>query len=141
MVKYISLCTSLSLGRPSFASKDRRPLFGEGILSSNGSVWAYQKKIIAPELYMDKVKYSSGVLLDQVHTSMEIQPFKRSVLKGMVNSMVDSTTIVLRTWENSVDNEEGVADIRVDEDLRRVSADIISRACLEAAIPKEKTYS
>ena len=62
MVKYISLCTSLSLGRPSFASKDRRPLFGEGILSSNGSVWAYQKKIIAPELYMDKVKVFSCYL-------------------------------------------------------------------------------
>ncbi|KAJ9680493.1 hypothetical protein PVL29_019730 [Vitis rotundifolia] len=113
MVKHISLSTSLSLGRPSFASKERRPLFGEGILSSSGSIWAYQKKIIAPELYMDKVK-------------------------GMVNSMVDSTTIVLRTWENSVDNEEGVADIRVDEDLRRVSADIISRACFGSSYSQGK---
>ena len=67
-----------------------------------------------------------------------IQPFKRSVLKGMVNSMVDSTTIVLRTWENSVDNEEGVADIRVDEDLRRVSADIISRACFGSSYSQGK---
>ena len=56
MVKEISLCTSLSLGKPSYLSKDRGPLLGQGILSSDGSIWAHQRKIIAPELYIDKVK-------------------------------------------------------------------------------------
>ena len=56
MVKKISLCTSLSLGKPSYLSKDRGPLLGQGILSSNGAIWAHQRKIIAPELYIDKVK-------------------------------------------------------------------------------------
>ena len=56
MVKKISLCTSLSLGKPSYLSKDRGPLLGQGILSSNGPIWAHQRKIIAPELYIDKVK-------------------------------------------------------------------------------------
>ena len=56
MVKHISLCTSLSLGKPSFLAKERKALFGSGILTSSGANWAYQKKIIAPELHMDKVK-------------------------------------------------------------------------------------
>lgn len=56
MVKEISLCTSLNLGKPSYLSKDRGPLLGLGIISANGPMWAHQKKIIAPELYPDKAK-------------------------------------------------------------------------------------
>ncbi|XP_062175417.1 cytochrome P450 714C2-like [Alnus glutinosa] len=104
MVKEISLCTSLSLGKPSYLSKDRGPLLGRGILSSSGPIWAHQRKTIAPELYIDKVK-------------------------GMVNLMLDSTSSMLRTWESRVENEGGVVDIKIDEDLRSLSADILSRAC------------
>jgi hypothetical protein len=49
--------------------------------------------------------------------------------KGMVNLMLDSTTSMLRTWETRVENEGGVVDIKIDEDLRSLSADILSRAC------------
>lgn len=56
MAKEISLSTSLSLGKPSYLSKDLGPLMGQGILSSSGQIWAHQRKIIAPELYLDKVK-------------------------------------------------------------------------------------
>ena len=56
MVKEISLCTSLSLGKPSYLSKDRGPLLGQSIFSANGLFWSHQRKIIAPEFYMDKVK-------------------------------------------------------------------------------------
>ncbi|XP_075646980.1 cytochrome P450 714C2-like [Castanea sativa] len=104
VVKEISLCTSLSLGKPSYLSKDRGPLLGQGILSSNGAIWAHQRKIIAPELYIDKVK-------------------------GMVNLMVDSTISMLRSWESRIENEGGIADIKISEDLRSLSADIISKAC------------
>ncbi|WKA05295.1 hypothetical protein VitviT2T_023270 [Vitis vinifera] len=113
MVKHISLCTSLSLGKPSFLAKERKALFGSGILTSSGANWAYQKKIIAPELYMDKVK-------------------------GMVKLMVDSTTSLLRSWESRIEKEEGFADIRVDEDLRSLSADIISRACFGSSYSQGK---
>lgn len=56
MVKEISLNTSLTLGKPAYLSKDFRPLLGRGILSSSGPIWAHQRKTIAPELYMEKVK-------------------------------------------------------------------------------------
>ena len=58
VVKEISICTSLDLGKPSYQYKERGPLLGHGILTSNGAPWAHQRKILAPELYMEKVKVS-----------------------------------------------------------------------------------
>ena len=56
MVKEISMSTSLSLGKPDHLWKDRGPLLGLGILSASGPTWVFQRKIIAPQLYHDKVK-------------------------------------------------------------------------------------
>lgn len=56
ILKEMSLCMSLDLGKPSFLIKERGPLFGRGVISSNGSIWAHQRKIISPEFYLDKVK-------------------------------------------------------------------------------------
>lgn len=58
MVKEISMCTSLSLGRPTYMSKDLKPILGQGIISSSGQTWSHQRKIISPEFYFDKVKVS-----------------------------------------------------------------------------------
>ncbi|XVE76812.1 hypothetical protein DITRI_Ditri13aG0010200 [Diplodiscus trichospermus] len=104
MVKEINLCTSLSLGKPSFLSKNLGPLLGDGIPTSSGQLWDQHRKIIAPELYLDKVK-------------------------GMVNLMVESTNLMIQSWEKQVQGKEGMEEIEVDQDLRSLSADIISRAC------------
>ncbi|KAG2672066.1 hypothetical protein I3843_13G021300 [Carya illinoinensis] len=104
MVKDIGLCTSLNLGKPSYITKERGALVGQGIASSSGPLWAHQRKIIAPEFYMDKVK-------------------------GMMSLMVDCTTSMLRAWEIRIENEGGIADIKIDKDLRTLSGDVISRAC------------
>jgi cytochrome P450 len=56
VVKEISICTSLDFGKPSYQSKERGTLLGQGILTSNGATWAHQRKILAPQLYMNKVK-------------------------------------------------------------------------------------
>lgn len=55
-VKEMNVCTSLDLGKPSYQARERGPLLGQGILTSNGAKWAHQRKILAPELYMEKVK-------------------------------------------------------------------------------------
>ncbi|WJX76130.1 hypothetical protein P8452_59581 [Trifolium repens] len=104
MVKEIILNTSLNLGKPSYLSKDMRPLLGQGMVSSSGHIWAHQRKIIAPELYLDKVK-------------------------AMVDQIVDSTNIMIRSWESRIERDGVVSKIKVDEDLRSLSADIIARAC------------
>lgn len=56
VVKEISICSSLDFGKPSYQRKDCGPLLGLGILTSNGALWAHQRKILAPEFYMDKFK-------------------------------------------------------------------------------------
>ncbi|RVX22968.1 Cytochrome P450 714C2 [Vitis vinifera] len=58
LVREITTCTSLDLEKPSYQHKERGPSLGQGILTSNGAIWAYHRKILAPELYMDKVKKS-----------------------------------------------------------------------------------
>lgn len=47
----------------------------------------------------------------------------------MVKLMVYATTFTLESWENKIENGGGSADIKVDDDMRSLSADIISRAC------------
>lgn len=56
MVREITTCTSLDLGKPTYQARERGSLLGNGILTSNGPFWAHQRKILAPELYMEKVK-------------------------------------------------------------------------------------
>lgn len=46
LVKEISTGTSLDLGRPKYYQKELSPLLGQGILSSNGAIWALQRKIM-----------------------------------------------------------------------------------------------
>lgn len=52
------------------------------------------------------------------------------LLQGMVNIMVESTSSMVRSWETKIKREKGeIAEIKIDEDLKNLSADIISRAC------------
>ncbi|KAK0592429.1 hypothetical protein LWI29_018932 [Acer saccharum] len=111
LVKEMNQSITLDLGKPTFLTKTLAPMLGNGIVRSNGPVWAHQRKIVAPEFFMDKVK-------------------------GMMGLMVESTQPMLRKWEESM--VEGRADIRVDGDLREVSADVISRACFGSSYSKGK---
>ena len=54
-VREMTTCTSLDLGKHSYQVKGGS-LLGQGILTSNGPSWAHQRKVMAPELYMEKVK-------------------------------------------------------------------------------------
>ncbi|XP_038989736.1 cytochrome P450 714C2-like isoform X2 [Phoenix dactylifera] len=117
LVKEISLCKSLDLGRPSYMQKERGALFGRGILASNGAVWAHQRKIIAPEFFMDKVKH-------------------------MVDLIVEATIPFLESWDSLLESEGGTREIVVDEDLRSFSADVISRASFGSSYAKgEEIFS
>ncbi|XP_074566270.1 cytochrome P450 714B3-like [Curcuma longa] len=112
-VKEISLCSSSDLGKASYLKKTHEPLFGQGILKSNGESWSHQRKIIAPEFFSDKVK-------------------------GMVDLMVDSATPLLTSWRETVELSGGTAEIKIDEHLRRYSADVISRTCFGSNYAKGK---
>ncbi|BAT12443.1 Os11g0119700 [Oryza sativa Japonica Group] len=104
MVKELANCKSLDLGKPCYLQKERGALLGMGILTSNGDLWVHQRKVIAPELFMERVK-------------------------GMVNLMMEAAMSMLNSWKNEVEDRGGSAEIVVDEFLRTFSADVISRAC------------
>ncbi|XP_010922815.1 cytochrome P450 714C2 [Elaeis guineensis] len=117
LVKEISICKSFDLGKPSYMQKERGALFGEGIITSNGAVWAHQRKIIAPEFFMDKIKH-------------------------MVNVIVEATIPFLESWESLLKSEGGTREIVVDEDLRSFSADVLSRAFFGSSYAKgEEIFS
>ncbi|KAF8364932.1 hypothetical protein HHK36_033085 [Tetracentron sinense] len=102
VVKAIKVNASLDLGKPAYLQKDRGALLGKGIITTNGAMWIHQRKTIAPELYMDKVK-------------------------GMLNLMLESGSTLVKSWESRIENEGGLSDIRVDEDVRRYTSYIISK--------------
>lgn len=65
LVKEMNQCITFGLGKPSYITKRLAPLLGNGILRSNGHFWAQQRKIVAPEFFMDKVKvgYTLGDII------------------------------------------------------------------------------
>ncbi|KAF6996425.1 hypothetical protein CFC21_012767 [Triticum aestivum] len=105
LIREIGRCVSLDMGKPTYLQKGQEPIFGAGVLKTNGACWARQRKVIAPEFYMAKVR-------------------------GMVGLMVAAAQPLLRSWEDSVDGAKGgVAAVDVDADIRSFSFDVISRAC------------
>ncbi|KAF6999344.1 hypothetical protein CFC21_015387 [Triticum aestivum] len=111
------VCLSVSpdeLGKSSYMKVTHHPLFGDGILKSNGDAWARQRKLIAPEFFPEKVK-------------------------GMVDLMVDSARALVRSWEARVAGTDGgVLELTVDDDLRAYSGDVISRTCFGSSYVKGK---
>ncbi|CAM8929431.1 hypothetical protein QQ045_023717 [Rhodiola kirilowii] len=116
LLKEVASIKSLDLGKPTYLAKDMGALFGDGVITSNGVNWAHQRKVIAPEFYLDKVK-------------------------GMVGLMADSTLLMLKTWEDKI-NMEGVlggpVDIRVEQDLQNLTADIIAKASFGSSFSQGK---
>ncbi|KAE9605968.1 hypothetical protein Lal_00025493 [Lupinus albus] len=116
LVKEINQCNNLDLGKPSHNSNKLRHLFGNGIVRANGLSWAHQRKLIAPEFFMQKVK-------------------------GMVDLMIESAQPLLTKWEQCIEAEggsNGMVEIKVDADLRGFSADVISRVCFGHSYSKGK---
>ncbi|KAL3714940.1 hypothetical protein ACJRO7_006791 [Eucalyptus globulus] len=99
-------CKSAEFGRSACLRKNMGILMGyDSIVSSKRKSWALQRKIIAPEFFNDKIK-------------------------GMVDMMVESVIPVLEKWESQMEEAGGVASVRIDEDLKSLSAEMISKACL-----------
>ncbi|WJX37058.1 hypothetical protein P8452_24870 [Trifolium repens] len=104
IVKEITTSTSFNLGKNSFTKRLLESYFGDGIITSNGTTWAHHRKILAPQLYIDKVK-------------------------GMVNIVSESCESLINLWSSKIEAQCGVADINIDEDIKRFSGNVISRTC------------
>ena len=112
LVKDLKLSKNLNLGKPLDVKKKFAPILGHGVIVSNGSFWALQRNIIAPEFYMDRVR-------------------------GMVALMAEAGSSLIEKWEARI-GDGSTAEIEVDEDLIEYSADVISRACFGSSYEKGK---
>ncbi|TKY65631.1 PHYB activation tagged suppressor 1 [Spatholobus suberectus] len=105
LIKWIGLNKSLDLGRPKHLIKTLKPLLGDGILMSNGLQWAFQRNLLAPELFQSKIK-------------------------NWVDIMVESTMAIIKKWKSHItESEGGIAELVIDGDLKALTADVISKAC------------
>lgn len=50
-------------------------------------------------------------------------------MQEMVKLMVESTSKMMESWDERTRNSEGKSEVKVDDDLKSLTADIISRAC------------
>ncbi|KAL6906014.1 hypothetical protein ACP4OV_003615 [Aristida adscensionis] len=111
MVKDIGHWSPSELGKPNYLKRSRKALFGGGLFTVNGAEWAYQRKIIAPEFFMDKIK-------------------------GMTQLIEDATFPLLQTWESMIDHSGGSCEIVVDDYLRNFSRDVIAKACFGSSFAR-----
>ncbi|KAL5738916.1 hypothetical protein ACOSQ2_028096 [Xanthoceras sorbifolium] len=119
LIKELKLHKSLDLGTPSYLSKAVEPMLGNGIIKANGQHWSFQKKLIAPEFFLHKVK-------------------------GIAGLMEECTMAMISTWERRLSESSrlggaaATAEFMVDQDLRGLSADIISRYCFGSSYSQGK---
>ncbi|XP_025623362.1 cytochrome P450 714A1 isoform X1 [Arachis hypogaea] len=113
LVTEMNKIMTLELGKPTHITKNLAPLLGNGILRANGLSWAHQRKLVAAEFFIDKVK-------------------------GMVGLMIESAQPLLTKWEKLIEEEEAIAEVEVDGDLRSLAADVISRVCFGHSYSKGK---
>lgn len=111
MVKDIGHWTPSELGKPSYLKKSRKALLGGGLFTVNGDEWAYQRKVMAPEFFMDKIK-------------------------DMIQLIEDATAPLLEAWESILEGAGGSTEIVVDDYVRNFSGDVISRACFGSSFAK-----
>ncbi|KAL1125055.1 hypothetical protein V6Z11_A13G017500 [Gossypium hirsutum] len=112
-LKELSTSTSLLFGRPSHHHYDA--ILGQGIIASSGHVWAHQRKILAPEFFMDK---------------------------GMMKLMEESAFLVASALNEEIEKGGGVAELKIDDYTRSFAGDVILRSLvLEAIMLKANKFS
>ncbi|XP_054782556.1 cytochrome P450 714A1-like [Prosopis cineraria] len=105
LLKELNRIKTWDLGRPTYISKPLKPLLGSGIFRVNGPHWSFQRNLVAPQFYLSKIQ-------------------------NMVDFMEDSTKEIMRKWERIIEKSGGkMAEIVIDNDMKELTADIISKAC------------
>ncbi|KAM7496332.1 hypothetical protein LguiA_020746 [Lonicera macranthoides] len=88
LVREICTYTSLALGKPRYQEKAFGFLLGQGVITSNGPHWAHQKRIIAPELYREKVK-----VVNERNEAGHKKDLLQMILQGAKNSDMNEDLI------------------------------------------------
>ncbi|KAK4379509.1 hypothetical protein RND71_001371 [Anisodus tanguticus] len=70
-----------------------------------------------------RIELGTSRTLSENHTT------RPNALVDMVRLMVESTSKMIKLWDEETRNSEGKLEVKVEDDLKSLSADIISRAC------------
>ncbi|XP_018624613.1 cytochrome P450 714C2-like isoform X2 [Nicotiana tomentosiformis] len=111
--------TSANFDKPPYYMELLKPLFGDGVITSSGAKWNSQRKILAPEFRLEK-------------------------LKGMIKLIQEAAVTVVEQWNAEIEKaaQGGIAEIHIDEHMRRFSAEVISRTCFGSSyIEGEEIFS
>ncbi|KAK3027365.1 hypothetical protein RJ639_040964 [Escallonia herrerae] len=57
---------------------------------------------------------------------------------GMYNLIQESAATLLDTWESIIENQGGIAEIKIDEHMRSFAGDVVSRACFGSNFSRNK---
>ncbi|TKW35810.1 hypothetical protein SEVIR_2G399500v4 [Setaria viridis] len=103
--EFLKAATAGALGRrwgkPDVFRRDRMPMFGRGLIMSEGEEWALHRNIIAPA-------------------------FSATNLNGMIGLMQETTAKMLARWNDAVAAGQSVVD--VESGVVRNAAEIIAKA-------------
>nr|AAZ39643.1 cytochrome P450 monooxygenase [Petunia x hybrida] len=106
--------TSQNFGKPPYHMESLKPLFGDGIITSSGVTWNSQRKVLAPEFRLEK-------------------------LKGMFKLIQEAALMIVDEWKAEIEEAQGgIVEIHIDEHMRRFSAEVISRACFGSSYNEGK---
>ncbi|MQM17838.1 hypothetical protein Taro_050818 [Colocasia esculenta] len=87
-------------GKPDVFRHDRKPMFGEGLVMSEGDTWAQHRQIISPA-------------------------FSATNLNAMLNSMAESTSSMIEEWGRLLTS--GHHEIDVEDHIVRNASEIIGK--------------
>lgn len=62
--------------------------------------------------------------------------YLENYLQGMMHLITESADTMLESWKSRIESEGGIADIKIDQDMRSFSGDVISRACFGSNFSK-----
>ncbi|CAI8589623.1 unnamed protein product [Vicia faba] len=105
VIKDLSVHMSPDLGRVEYLNKALLPMLGDGMVRANGKSWIFQRNLIIAELFMSKVK-------------------------TMMGHMEGSALEIVQKWERLInESKDKIVEIVIENDLKVLSEDIISKAC------------
>ncbi|OIT04289.1 cytochrome p450 714c2 [Nicotiana attenuata] len=92
--------TSANFDKPPYHMELLKPLFGDGVITSSGAKWNSQRKIIAPEFHLEKLK--GMIKLIQEAAVRVVEQWKAEIEKAAQEIFSKLTTLWLTVFKNLV---------------------------------------
>ncbi|PRQ60104.1 putative cytochrome P450 [Rosa chinensis] len=105
--------TAKNWGKPTVFKRDRAPMFGNGLVMSEGDEWALHRHVITPAF--------NDFNFNPTNLKSNVRPIL------WVSLMVETTTIMLDKWTNQLMNSS-TQEIDVEKSITETAGEIIAKA-------------